>query len=178
MIRYGTYLLSIWRRQTTPHVFSWGVWGLVTGIAAAAQFKLGGGPSSWVLAVVSASCLLIAFLALFVGEKTITKSDWAALSGTLLTIIFWQLTDNPMVALACVMLVDIVSYWPTIRKSWMHPGTEPPGSYFWAGLRYFLAIFAVPDMRLDNLLYPFFLMAIDWGFMIYIIWRRRVLKPA
>ncbi|NND65238.1 MAG: hypothetical protein HKM24_04650 [Gammaproteobacteria bacterium] len=175
VMRYGTYLWSIYKRETRPHVFSWFNWGLVTAIGTVAQFKLGGGPSAWVLLVVSATCLFIAFVALFIGEKNITRSDWFAFLGALCAIPVWLATDDPLAAIFIIVVIDLLTYWPTIRKSWSDPWGEPPRSYFWAGLRYFLALFAVPDPSFATLIYPFFLMASDWGFAIYNLWRRSVL---
>lgn len=57
-------------------------------------------------------------------------------------------------------------------KSYNKPHTEPPISYGFAGMRYFLMLFAVPDPTWQTLMYPFFLMATDWGFGIYIVIRR------
>lgn len=176
VIRYGTYLWSIKKGETRPHVFSWLNWGLVTGIGAYAQMSLNGGPSAWVLVVVSATCLFIAFIALFVGEKNITKSDWFSFIGALLAIPIWMITDNPVMAIIVIITIDVLTYYPTIRKSWNDPWGEPPMSYFWAGLRYFLVLFAVDNPSIETLVYPFFLMATDWGFALYALWRRYVLS--
>lgn len=173
--RYSTYLWSMYKGETHPHIFSWLNWGLVTGIGAFAQQSLDGGPSAWVLFVVSGTCLFIAFLALFVGEKNITKSDWLAFIGALLAIPVWLATDNPVMAIIIIVTIDCLTYYPTVRKSWNDPWGEPAMSYFWAGLRYFLALFAVENPSLETLVYPFFLMATDWGFPIYLLIRRRIL---
>jgi len=177
LIRYGTYCLSIYRKETHPHVFSWFNWGLIVAIGAYAQFQLKGGYSVWGLAFVAITCFAISIWALFVGEKDITRSDWVAFGGALLAMVFWRLTHNPIVAVGLLIVFDIFSYWPTIRKSWRDPWSEPPTSYFWAGLRYFFLLFAVPDPSLNSLLYPFWLMATDWAFMLYIFVRRRRLTP-
>ncbi len=176
VIRYGTYLWSIYKKETRPHVFSWFNWGLVVAIGAYAQIELDGGPSAWVLVVVSGTCFFIALLALFVGEKNITKSDWFAFIGALLAIPVWMMTKDPLWAMFVIVIVDILSFYPTIRKSWYDPWGEPPKSAFWAGLRYFLALFAIPDPSFQTLFYPFFLMASDWGFALFIIWRRKTLQ--
>ena len=68
-IRYGTYFHTIYQGKTKPHAFSWLLWGTVTGIGTFAQFSLEGGPSVWALGFVSATCLLIAVLAFFIGER-------------------------------------------------------------------------------------------------------------
>ena len=70
------------------------------------------------------------------------------------------------------MVIDALTYWPTVRKSFHKPDTEPPISYGFAGMRYFLMLFAVPDPAWQTLMYPFFLMVTDWGFAIYIVIRR------
>jgi hypothetical protein len=176
LIRYGTYLWSIHKGETRPHVFSWFNWGTVTGIGAYAQFALNGGASVWVLVVVSFTCYFIAFLALFIGEKNITKTDWYSFIGALIAIPVWVLTDNPFMALVVIVIIDVLTYYPTIRKSWNDPWGEPPVSYFWAGLRYFIMLFAVENPSIETLMYPFFLMATDWGFAVYVLWRRRVLS--
>jgi hypothetical protein len=111
-------------------------------------------------------------LALFIGEKNYTKSDWMALIGVLLAIPVWQITENAVFALIIIILIDTLCVWPTIRKSFHKPDTEPPISYFFAGMRYFLMLFAVPDPTWQTLMYPFFLMIADWGFAIYIVIRR------
>ena len=176
VVRYGTYLWSIYKKETRPHIFSWLNWGLVTGIGAYAQYSMDAGPSSWVLGVVSGTCLFIAFIALFIGEKNITTSDWFAFVGALVAIPIWMATNSPFLAVLTIILIDVLTYYPTIRKSWSDPWGEPPVSYFWAGLRYFLALFAVTNPSLETLVYPFFLMATDWGFAAYIIVRRRVMS--
>ena len=98
---------------------------------------------------------------------------WASIPWTsILAIPIWKATNNPLAALLIVMCIDSLTYWPTIRKSFSKPETEPPISYGFAGMRYFLMLFAVPDPNWENLMYPFFLMATDWGFAIYIVIRR------
>jgi len=171
-LRYGTYFWTIYKGETKPHAFSWLLWGTVTGIGAFAQFDLGGGPSIWALAFVSITCGMVAILSVFIGEKDYTKSDWIALTGCLIAIPIWQVTDSALAALFIIILIDTLTYWPTIRKSFHKPDTEPPVSYFFAGMRYFLMLFAVPDPTWQTLMYPFFLMATDWGFTIYIVIRR------
>jgi hypothetical protein len=80
-IRYATYLHAMYRGTAKPHVFSWFNWGLLVAIGAVAQIHTGGGPSVWALVTVSAMCFFIAILALWIGEKNITRSDWFAFIG-------------------------------------------------------------------------------------------------
>jgi hypothetical protein len=171
-VRYGTYLWSIYQGKTHPHVYTWFNMGVITGIGTYAQFALGGGPSAWALAFVSAVCLLISFVSIFVGTRDITRSDAIAALGALLIIPVWKMTSNPVLALILVIAIDILSYYPTIRKSYHAPWSEPALSAFWSGVRYFFAILAVSKPGVDTLFYPVYLMLTDWGFMLYILWRR------
>lgn len=170
--RYGTYFYTIYKGETKPHAFSWLLWGMVTGVGTLAQFDLNGGPSAYALTFVSITCLMIAVLSFFIGERDYTKSDWGALIACFMAIPLWQVTNNPLIALALIIAIDALTYWPTIRKSYHKPQTEPPISYGFAGMRYFLMLFAVPDPTWQTLMYPFFLMITDWGFAIYIVIRR------
>ena len=171
-LRYGTYFYTIYKGETKPHAFSWLLWGTVTGIGTLAQFELDGGPSAWALAFVSISCLMISVISFFIGERDYAKSDWIALIACFLAIPVWKATDNPLAALGIIIIIDMLTYYPTIRKSYNKPQTEPPISYGFAGMRYFLMLFAIPDPTWQTLMYPFFLMATDWGFAVFIVIRR------
>jgi hypothetical protein len=172
LCRYGTYFYTIYQGKTKPHAFSWLLWGMVTGVGTFAQFEMNAGPSAWALAFVSVTCTLIAIFAFFIGERDYKKSDWFALIACIIAIPLWRATQNPLIAILVIMMIDVLTYWPTIRKSYHNPQTEPPISYGFAGMRYFLMLFAVPNPTWETLLYPFFLMATDWGFAIYIVIRR------
>lgn len=173
IVGYGGYYLALARGQARPHVFSWLNWGMMTTIGTYAEFKLNSGLMAWGLAFMALNYFAVAFWGFFVGEKNITRSDWASLSGAFLTMLLWKLTDSPMVAIFCLMAFDVFSYWPTVRKSWHDPWGEPLKTYAWAGLRYFFLLFTLPEFSPTALLYPFWLMSTDWGFMIYAVIRRR-----
>lgn len=173
---YGTYFFSIYQKKTKPHVLSWFNWGLVTVIAAVAQFKLDGGFSVWVLIFIAAMCFFISFISLFVGEKNITKGDKITFIAALLTIPVWQITNSPFTAIILLIMIDSFSFYPTFRKSWNDPWGEPPVSYFFAGLRFFFLLFTVQNPTFQNMIYFAFLMFFDWVFVLYILYRRKVLK--
>src|SRR3989338_9631999 len=83
-VGYMPYFREMFLGKTRPHVFSWFVWGLLTGIAFFAQIAKGGGAGAWVTGFSAIICFCIAVLAFFYGEKQITKSDWFSFAGALL----------------------------------------------------------------------------------------------
>ncbi|MAY99272.1 MAG: hypothetical protein CMH32_01955 [Micavibrio sp.] len=178
LIRYATYAYSIYKGEAKPHVFSWFLWGLIVSIGAYAQYQLDGGPSVWALAVVATGCFTFSTVALFMGKKNIRRSDWVAFIGALFAIPVWQATQSPLAALAIVAVIDILSLYPTLRKTWEDPSTEPAFSWFLSGLRYFFTLFAVPEPTIMSLAYPFFLMTCDWLIPAVVIFRRNMLKKA
>lgn len=135
-----------------------------------------GGLSAWILLMVASMCFLIALLSLIYGEKNITRGDWITFIGALITIPIWLLTKNPVIAFVLLICIDVCSYYPTWRKMWLDPWSEPTDGFFWAGLRYFFALWAVPEFTFAVMLYPFWLMASDWSTGVYMIWRRHVLQ--
>lgn len=175
VIRYGLYFWSIFKRETRPHLFSWINWGLIISIGAYAQLQLDGGLSAYMLLFVGVTCWIIAFLALFYGEKDIKRSDWFAFLSALALIPIWLVTKQPLLTLLLIICIDILTFYPTVRKTYVDPTSEPPGSYFWAGLRYFFVLFTVPEFSVAVMFYPFFLMITEWGFMLFIYWRRKAL---
>ncbi len=77
---YFFYFRSIFRGITKPHIFTWLVYGVLDVIVFAAQIIKGAGPGAWALGFSAIVCFIIAVLALYWGEKHITKSDWLAFS--------------------------------------------------------------------------------------------------
>lgn len=100
------YLRSVFKGQTKPHIYTWLVWSLVTGIAAAIQFYGQAGVSAYLTAWVALACFLRFAVLLPCGEKEITKSDTAAFGFCLISIVVWFFTKNPFYSLLIVTTID------------------------------------------------------------------------
>lgn len=176
IIRYGYYIFTIYEGKTKPHAFSWFNWGLIIGFGAYSQclsdFQ---GPSGLVFALTSFICLFIAALSLFYGERNITRKDWVVFLSVLALIPVWKTTQDPLLSLSLLIMIDGASYIPTIRKSWHDPYSEPPTAFILGGIRYFFTIFAVTTTTTASIIYPSSLMLFDLSFAAYLYWRRYVL---
>jgi len=175
-IRYILYFRDIRRGAAKPHVFSWFVWGILAGIAAAAQFAKGAGPGAWITGLVAASCLMISFIALFRGENGITRSDWICLIAALLAVALWTATESPLLAVMIVVGADGLGYFPTFRKTYSDPWSEPPSGWALATLRSALGILALESINLTTLLYPAIMLLLDGGLTVMVLVRRRQLR--
>ncbi len=147
----------------------------MSGIAFIIQFKDLAGPASWVTGVVTLFCIGIGILAIFKGEKTITKSDWISFALAISAIPVWLLTSEPLLAVFVIVLIELLNYYPTIRKSYKRPWDEDLLSWALSALRWFFASLAVSHITLESLLYPAFITACEISTVIYLVWRRKVL---
>ena len=170
------YLWSVYKGQTRPHIFSWVVWGLLTGVAFFAQRAASAGAGTWVTGVTSVICFAIAVLALFKGEKNITKSDVVAFFCGLVSIPVWCVTGDPLYAVFTVSAAEIFAFYPTIRKSWLRPWEEPAVPYALDGLKYALSLLAMENFSITAVFYPFFVIGVQALFVGMLLYRRAALR--
>ncbi len=169
----GVYIVSILRGDTKPHLFTWVVWSILTTIGYFAQLHDDTGPATWVLGANMITCSVIALLALKYGENTITRGDWIAFIASLTAIIPWLLTKDPLGSVILISLIDIVAFYPTIRKSWRNPDQENLTGYMIANLKYLISFFALEIYSINTLLYPATIVVVNSAFVAMCLLRRR-----
>lgn len=168
----AAYVRSVLRRQVKPHLFSWLIWGLLDGTAAAGQFAAGAGMGAWCAGVSSLNCLLIMGLSVSYGEKHITFSDKIFLGIALTGLPLWALTKDPLWAVAIATMVDILGYYPTYRKSHARPFEENLGVFALSSLGFGLAILAVEERNVTTLLFPVTIFLVNSLFSLCLVgWR-------
>ena len=177
-VNFFYYLYTVYWGQTRPHFYTWLIWGLVTGVAYAAQASHGGGDGAWITLLVTFFCFTRAAVALHKGEKKITFGDQVCLGFCLLAIVLWQLTDNPLLSVVIVTAIDVAGFYPTIRKSVNKPEQESLFSFFLFGVVYALSMGALNDYSLINLFYPAVITTTSWGFVIFLIIRKAQMQKA
>lgn len=172
-IGYIPYFRDIFKGKTKPHVFSWFVWCLLTGIAFFAQIAEGAGPGAWVTGFAAITCLVVAVLAIFRGEKKITLSDWLSFIGALLGLLLWRLTDNPMLAVILITITDALAFVPTIRKAYYKPYEETIAAWLSYSLKFFIGLMALESYNVTTMLYPSALAVMNGSFALMLYVRRK-----
>jgi hypothetical protein len=175
LVGHGAYYWSVWRWRTKPHVFTWTIWGLITGIAFFAQISKDAGSGSWAMGATSLACFGGAVLGLFWGEKDIRKSDMIAFFGALSAIPIWYYTKDALNAVIVVIIVEIFAFYPTFRKSYSKPHEELAFSYIVDILKYIISILAMEQYSLTTTLYPLFIIVIQSLFVFMLFYRRAAL---
>lgn len=176
VVSYIPYLRDIYLNKTNPHAFSWGMWGLLTGIAFAAQLSEGAGAGAWVTGFTAAACFFIALIALIKGSRTFPKIDWLFLASSLVALFLWWLSNNPLLAVILITITDAASFAPTFRKTWKLPNQETASTYALSAIKFILAIAALDSFVVVNWLYPASLVLMNGAFVIMLFARQQYLE--
>jgi hypothetical protein len=176
VVSYVPYARSIFVANTKPHAFTWLVWGVVMAIAFFAQLSDKAGAGSWATGLSAAFCLGIGIVALFRGEKHITRGDWIALLVTLLAIPLWVATSDPLWSVLLVTGIDAIAYYPTFRKSYAKPDEELASKYVLTVIRYLFSLLALEHYTVVTSVYQLVSILMEMGIVIMLLWRRAVLR--
>jgi len=172
-IGYIPYIRDTLQRKTTPHIYTWFIWGLVTAIAYGLQVGAGAGVGSWVTLAVVIVCFFIFFLGLRNGKKDITKSDTIFFLLSLVALFLWLVAKQPVWSVILVSSIDMLGFIPTIRKSWNKPYSETLFSYELNSFRHGLSILALQQYSIITWLYPATWVIANGLFSIMLIIRRK-----
>ncbi len=177
LLSRANYFHSIFKGKTKPHAFSWFIWGVISSVGAAAQIAKGAGPGAWARTLASATNFVVVIVALIAGTRDIKRSDWITLIIALSTIPLWIATKTPVWSVIIVCTIDTAGYFPSVRKSWERPHQETSRSYFISSGSAFLSVLAIEHYSLSTWLYPAVLTCSNACMALFLLWRRRVLRP-
>lgn len=175
-VGFLSYIPSVLKQKTKPHIFSWVVWSVVVGIAFFAQLSKGAGTGAWTTGYSAFMCLVVAILSLRHGEKNITHGDWAAFIGALAALPIWYVTHDALWAVVIVTIIDLLAYYPTVRKAYLKPYEENFVVYITDTLKWIPALFALDQFSTATMLFQFFCLAENSFVASMILWRRHQMK--
>lgn len=176
-IAYIPYLRDTLKKKTSPHIYTWFIWGISSAITYGLQVSDGAGVGAWVTLAVTILTFIVLFLGLRNGKKDITISDTIFFLLSFIALLLWLIAQQPTLSVILVSTIGIIALIPTIRKSWNYPYSETLITYELVALRYGFCIFALQNYSVITLLSP-----LTWGLasvilsMILIIRRRQVSK--
>lgn len=148
IVSYIPYITNIFRGKTKPHAFSWLVWAVLTGIAFAAQVIENGGAGTWVTGATALTCMVIFILALFKGNIKFSFFDWSSLIAAFTAMLFWKLTNDPLIAVILVTLTDALGFFPTFRKAYYKPYEETTITFAISSIKFAIAIIALSSFSI------------------------------
>lgn len=176
LVGYVPYIRDILKGKTKPHVYSWFLWGLVTGIAFALQISGGAGAGALVTLMAALMCVIVFTLGMRQGNKDITKLDTLFLILAFISIGVWRLAEQPVVSIIMVTAIDVFGFLPTVRKSIKNPYSETLSFYWINTFRFMLAMVALREYSLVTALYPASWALINGLFAVFLYTKRRSLE--
>ena len=170
------YIISILRKKTRPHLYTWLIWTMLPAINFFAQLHEGAGPGAWASGATAAFCLIITVLCLPYGEKNIKRGDTKSLVVYMYAILPWVLTKDPLGSVILISLIDLIAFYPTFRKTWARPFDETLITYALGGSVMALSICALTVFNVTTLLYPAVFTLGNLVFIGFCLWRRSIVE--
>ncbi|HSX05623.1 MAG TPA: hypothetical protein VLF69_04100 [Candidatus Saccharimonadales bacterium] len=171
IIGYVPYIRDILRGKVKPQRITWGIWTILTTIAAVNQVKNGGGWSS--LFFIS-TVLLVAttfMLSIKRGMGGASKLDMICLAAAIVLFGYWATVHNTRLSTLVAVFIDGVGAIPTVVKTFHKPETESYPQWVLAGIGGLCTMLAVtkPDWAL--LIYPAYVFVMNGVIVGVKFWR-------
>lgn len=176
IVGYVPYIRDILLKKTSPHIFSWFIWSIITGVIFALQISHGAGVGSLVTLMVAIISGVIFFLGLKSGNKNIKTVDIIFLIFALLAIPLWLVVKQPLLSIILLTIIDMLAFAPTVRKSWGDPYSETLSLYVFAAIRHGLGIVALFEYNFITSLFPVSWVVANSLFVIMLVYKRREAK--
>ncbi len=160
-----------------PNKVSWLMWAVAPLIASAAAYSDG---VRWaVLPIFMAGfTALLVFIASFINPKSYWKLeffDYICAICSILALILWATTKQPLVAIIFSIISYIFSAVPTITKAWKYPKTESIWTYVAGLFNAITCFFALKIFSVAELAFPTYLV-LESSLFITIIYKGRLKK--
>ena len=165
------YLYCTIKGTVRPNKMTWFFWGLFPMIAFAAQISQGIGFIAWVTFVSGLTPFLIVAAASFNPDAywKIQKRDYLFVMVAIVSVVLWQITDNPNLALTFALIADILVSMPTILKSYTNPETEDWHAFALSSAGFFLALLSVQMWTFENYAFVVYLTIMNVAIMLMVL---------
>ena len=169
------YVRDTVRGSTRPHRGTWLIWSVLAMVVCLSQRADG---ASWSLIMAAAQAVLtsaVFLLSIRRGEGGLSPADVLMITLAGGGVIGWIVSDEPVIATACVVAADLIGAAMMVPKTYRDPGSETLATFALASLSGALAAGAVgaPDPSL--LLYPAYFCLVNGAIAVLIHHRRSLL---
>ena len=174
-ISYIPYFKDIFKNKTKPHLFSWFIFSITTGIIFALQMQGGAGVGGWITLILTFIFLAIFVLSFKYGTKDIKFIDIIFLILALLAVPIWLIAKQPIISVILLTAIDMLGFAPTIRKSWNAPYSETLSMYIITLVRYVLVFPSLEKYNTLTLLFPVVWFIANALLVIVLVNRRKII---
>lgn len=168
-VSYIVYIIAILRGAAKPHRTSRFCTALITILSMASLFAQGSTVAVWLSVVFAVGSLVIFILTLWYGMGGWAKTDIVCLLISVVGILFWRVTSNPMYGLIFFIGADLVGQIPMLIKTYWFPETEVWTFYFLDVLASFCTLAAMPSWIIREFAYPLYVVLLDCSIIFLIL---------
>ena len=176
IIAYTIYLGFIIKNKIKPHGITYLVWAIILGLNFIIQIVSGVGISSALLGFNFIGCFLIFILCYKKGYINYDKLDWICFGLAILAVVVWIISKTPIYSVILSCVIDLLALIPSFRKSFSKPWDDSPIAFWTSGAEYLISLPSYNIYSVVSLLYPVFVLSIDFIYAIFISIRRLQLK--
>lgn len=172
------YFKDVFSSKTKPHIFTWLIWAMIDFIGFAAQISNGAGIASFVIGANALCGLAVFILAFRQGEKNIRASDYWCFIGAIIALVFLVVTKNPLASIILVVVISLLGFMPTVRKSHLNPLEETIIYYMLMGIKATLTVIALEKFTAVTYLEPISMAFANFLFVGMLVVRRRQISTS
>lgn len=173
LVAYAPYIRDIFKGTTKPVRSTWFIWSVLSGIALTSQLASG---ARWSVVMTVAQMIgvtTVFILSLKRGYGGLGKKEAVSLAVAASGLILWAVTNNPLLALICVVVVDTAGSWLTVFKTYEDPGSETLSTWILDCISSVFAIIAIGSLNYTLILYPAYLLIANGAVVLAIYLGRR-----
>lgn len=150
------YMLDILRGKTKPERAMWWIYSVLFIVLLIAQ---NGANAGWLLLATGSyifSSVVIALLSIKFGYGKFHRRHLISAVVAIAGLILWRLTDQPLIAILLVIIIDSAGFWLTLLKTWHAPHSETLLAWQMALLSYFVSLLSIRNWTLNVIIYPLY----------------------
>lgn len=149
LVAYVPYLIDMFRGKNRPHLYTWISIFLVTLVVAYIQLKGGAGIGAVPMISGVGVDAVILFYCFRFGTKDVVFMDKVCLAISIIGVVVYAIfSSKPMLSLAVVTAAELISFFPTVRKTRNDPYSESLTSYYLIMLKLVLILAALQKYNL------------------------------
>jgi hypothetical protein len=174
-IGIGSYIKETLKGNTKPNKVTWLMWSVAPLIATFAA--LSDGVRLAVLPVFIAGFgPLLVFAASFINKDSywkLRKLDYVCGICSILALILWAITKEPVIAIIFSIVSDGLAAVPTAIKAWFYPETEDVSPYTTGLFCVITSFAAIKQWNFSSYAFPVYLVIVNC-FLIFFITRKKL----
>lgn len=165
------YIYATIKGQTKPNRVTWALWGAAPLISTV--IILHEGILSWaVLPVFMAGFVpLMVLISSYFNKQAYWKLqtfDYVCGAIGVISLVFWLVADQPVIAVVMLVMTDCFAALPTIRKAWYYPETETAIVYLAALIGGIAGLLNLNELVIIEFAFPLYLVLVNFMILLAI----------